>query len=298
MSGSKLAQAKSGGKTLVDAVGPNVRIAVVAFNQQESLVQELSSDKSAVKNAIDSISAGGTTNIEGGVNGARDILTPGGDVSAEVDPSVTGDSSTPDIMVVLSDGAPNVDDDGDTSVDPVDEATAAKNDGVEIFTIAYGVSAGSSVAQTLEDMASEPEDSHAYLAADIDEAEAIFGQIGQIVAGEECFFQGTLRTLLDLLEPDPANGAFGIPLDGIRASAYEEVTGDDTNNDGFVDSNYAVAPGDEDARNPFVDSTTNAIGLAWWLPVNHSNEIQTDSVTFDIGFYTEQARHNTGAGQA
>jgi predicted ribosomally synthesized peptide with SipW-like signal peptide len=38
------------------------------------------------------------------------------------------------------------------------------------------------------------------------------------------------------------------------------------------------------------------LGLVWGLPVDHANEIQTDSVTVDVGFYTEQCRHNDGEG--
>jgi predicted ribosomally synthesized peptide with SipW-like signal peptide len=38
----------------------------------------------------------------------------------------------------------------------------------------------------------------------------------------------------------------------------------------------------------------HCVGFAWWLPVDHANEIQTDSVTFDLGFYAEQCRHNDG----
>ncbi|MEF8855736.1 MAG: vWA domain-containing protein, partial [Haloarculaceae archaeon] len=292
MGGSKIASAKTGAKTLVDAVGSDVRVGLVEFNDQENLVQELSTDKAAVKGAIDGLTTGGSTNIEGGINGARDILT-GTDVSAEVDPTVLGDTNTPDITVLLSDGSPNVDDDSDGSVDPRDEATALKGAGVDLYTIAYGVSAGSSLAQLMEDMASEPKEQYAYLAANIDEAEAIFGQIGQIVAGEECFFQGSLRDFLSLAETD-----HGIPLDGIRASAFDEVTGDDTTGDGMVDSNYGLGAGTDPNRDAFANSTTNAVGLAWWLPVDHANEIQTDTVTFDLGFYTEQARHNDGSGQA
>jgi len=291
MNGAKLANAKAGAKTLVDAVGSNVRVAVVGFSTQEYLAHELSTDKASLKSAIDGLSATNTTNIEGGINAARDILTPGGDYSAEVDPGVTGDPTTDNIMVVLSDGSPNVDDDGDASVDPRDEATAAKGDGIEIYTIAYGVTAGSSLALLMEDLASIPKDSHAYLAADVDEVEAIFAQIGQIVAGEECFFEGSLRDLLDLTSTDT-----GIPLDGIRATPYAEVTGDDLDGDGCVDDNYGLGDGTAPEREEFVNSTNNYIGLAWWLPVDHANEIQTDSVSFDLGFYTEQSRHNDGAG--
>jgi predicted ribosomally synthesized peptide with SipW-like signal peptide len=36
--------------------------------------------------------------------------------------------------------------------------------------------------------------------------------------------------------------------------------------------------------------------FAWWLPVDHANEIQTDSAEFSLGLYTEQCRHNDGSG--
>jgi predicted ribosomally synthesized peptide with SipW-like signal peptide len=47
-------------------------------------------------------------------------------------------------------------------------------------------------------------------------------------------------------------------------------------------------------RNCFSANTVHDVVFAWWLPVDHANEIQTDSVTFDLGFYTEQCRHNPG----
>jgi predicted ribosomally synthesized peptide with SipW-like signal peptide len=295
MGGQKIANAKAGAEALVDAVGSNVRIGIVEFSTQESLVQELTTDKTALKAAIQGLGTGGTTNIEGGINGARDILTPGGDVSVEVDPTVTADPNTANIMVLLSDGQPNVDDDGDGAgdpgtfdslggSDPSDQALAAKNDGIEMYTIAYGVSGGSTLALLMEDLASSPKEQYAYLAADIDEVEAIFAQIGQILAGEQTFFRGTLRELLTLVETD-----LGIPLDGIRSTPFEEVV---EVNGAFELGEYA-----DPGREEYVNSTNNFIGLAWWLPVDHANEIQTDSVTFDLGFYTEQARHNDGSGQ-
>ena len=36
--------------------------------------------------------------------------------------------------------------------------------------------------------------------------------------------------------------------------------------------------------------------VVWWLPVNHANQVQSDEVRFDLGFYTEQCRHNDGVG--
>jgi predicted ribosomally synthesized peptide with SipW-like signal peptide len=48
-------------------------------------------------------------------------------------------------------------------------------------------------------------------------------------------------------------------------------------------------------RDCYEHSTTRYVCFAWWLPVDHANEIQTDSVRFDLGFYTEQCRHNDGS---
>ena len=42
----------------------------------------------------------------------------------------------------------------------------------------------------------------------------------------------------------------------------------------------------------FNGSDTYYLGFAWWVPVDHGNEIQTDSYGFDLGFYAEQCRHN------
>jgi hypothetical protein len=141
-------------------------------------------------------------------------------------------------------------------------------------------------------MASDPKNSHAYLSGTVD-IENVFGQIGKIIAGEKCFFQGSLRELMAMCSTD-----HGIPLDGNRATEFTEITGDDTDGDGMVDANHALGPNVHENRECFSDATTNALGLAWWLPVDHANEIQTDSVSFNLGFYTEQCRHNDGAGQA
>ncbi|QSG03880.1 SipW-dependent-type signal peptide-containing protein [Natranaeroarchaeum sulfidigenes] len=39
-------------------------------------------------------------------------------------------------------------------------------------------------------------------------------------------------------------------------------------------------------------STTRYIGFEWQLPLDVGNEIQRDRLEFDLGFYTEQCRHN------
>jgi predicted ribosomally synthesized peptide with SipW-like signal peptide len=104
--------------------------------------------------------------------------------------------------------------------------------------------------------------------------------VALVAVGDEVFFQGTLREALALLS---ANDGRGIPLDGDTTTAFDEV------ND----------PENAPDRDCFAgEGTTHYVAFQWWLPVNHANQAQTDSVTFDLGFYTEQCRHNDGAGMA
>ncbi|AUX09704.1 von Willebrand factor type A [Halalkaliarchaeum desulfuricum] len=42
----------------------------------------------------------------------------------------------------------------------------------------------------------------------------------------------------------------------------------------------------------FEPSNTRFIGFEWCLPTSVGNEVQGDSVSFDLSFYTEQCRHN------
>lgn len=275
MQGSPMDDAKEAAKTLVDALGGAAQVGVVSFAKDASLDQGLTTNKSDAKSAIDAISPIGPTNIEGGVRQSHEELLQGDQFGAYGE-SGKARPAADKIMVLLSDGKPNVDDDGDGDTDPTDEATAAKNDGVELFTVAFG----DADKQMMEDMASDPKDSHAYVGKQEDLVN-IFGQIGKIISGEERFFRGSLRELLSVVGQDN-----GIPLDGNRGTAYEEVDSGDPND------------GADPNREAFVNSTNNFIGLAWWLPVDHANEIQTDSVSFDLGFYTEQARHNDGSGLA
>ena len=86
------------------------------------------------------------------------------------------------------------------------------------------------------------------------------------VPGDDRFVvQGTLREVLAQLSVGP-----GIPLDANPTT---------------------------DGRDCYTNSpTVHYVGVLWELPVDHANEIQSDSVTFDLGFYTEQCRHNDGVG--
>ncbi|WP_257628344.1 vWA domain-containing protein [Haloplanus salinarum] len=83
--------------------------------------------------------------------------------------------------------------------------------------------------------------------------------------GEEYIFRG--ETLADAI--DRLSDGNGIPLDGDRTT---------------------------EGRQCFDASATHCFGFSWWVPIDHGNEIQSDAASFDIGFYTEQCRHNDGSG--
>jgi len=111
-------------------------------------------------------------------------------------------------------------------------------------------------------------------------AQEIGGRIASIASTgdqEKIIFRGTLGELATELT---ANDGRGIPLDSNRDTSFDEF--DDPENDGD--------------RDCFLAGATYCFGFSWWLPLDHGNEVQSDSASFDIGFYTEQCRHNDGSG--
>ncbi|RLM67330.1 VWA domain-containing protein [Halorubrum sp. Atlit-8R] len=134
-------------------------------------------------------------------------------------------------------------------------ADAAKGNGIRIFTIALGAGAATGL---LEDIATSPDD--AFVAPDAADLDTVYAEIAQVVlAGEQKIFEGSMADFFGNFLAD------GHALDGDRQ---------------------------EDGRQPYPGATTQCIGFEWTLPAEVENEIQTDSVMFDIGLYAEQSRHN------
>jgi Ca-activated chloride channel family protein len=137
----------------------------------------------------------------------------------------------------------------------ISAANAAKANGIRIFTIALGAGAATSL---LEDIATSPDD--AFVAPDAADLDTVYAEIAQVVlAGEQKIFEGSMADFFGNFLAD------GHALDGDRQ---------------------------EDGRQPYPGATTQCIGFEWTLPAEVENEIQTDSVAFDIGLYAEQSRHN------
>jgi predicted ribosomally synthesized peptide with SipW-like signal peptide len=115
--------------------------------------------------------------------------------------------------------------------------------------------------------------------ADVVQARAWYDDFDNIQEDDEqIFLEGSLREVLDAL----SSGA-GVPLDGDESTDTDfDETGD---------------PPDAASRDCYeAANDVHYVGFEWWVPPEVGNEIQSDSVTFDLGFYTEQCRHNDGSG--
>ncbi|AOW80088.1 von Willebrand factor type A [Halodesulfurarchaeum formicicum] len=168
------------------------------------------------------------------------------------------------VLIVLSNGAENIGNARDAADDTVADGAVDT-----FFTI--GVQAGASGDQLLQDIAAKSPSGQGVFLDVTDPAQitAAFGQLVQILGGDTEIISGSLRDVLGEMLAEPETGDWGLPLD---AAVQAE------------------------GRQPFINSNTAHIGFEWWVPVDHGNEIQSDMVEFDLSFYTEQARHNDGAG--
>ncbi|ELZ58027.1 MULTISPECIES: SipW-dependent-type signal peptide-containing protein [Halorubrum] len=148
-------------------------------------------------------------------------------------------------------------------------------------TSVYTISVGSANDGVLQAMAGPAGGSGGdpALFNDVDDPLAIpsvFGNLAAQTAQEKVIMEDSLGNVLDAL----ADGN-GVPLDGNRATPYDEL--DD--------------PADDLEREPFAgDGVMHCVALEWELPFEVGNVVQGDTLAFDLGFYTEQARHNDGSG--
>lgn len=123
-----LEDAKEGAKNYIDntKTSEGDKNAVVEFESSASTIQSLTSSKQDAKDAVDTISAGGGTDLPAGVSEGHDSLKSG--------------SNPEQVMIVLADGGGG---------DPGTEADAARDDGIEIHGIMYGSGASTSEFESL-----------------------------------------------------------------------------------------------------------------------------------------------------
>ncbi len=177
---NKLTDAKSAATAFVNAVDfSQDEVGLASFNGAATLDQALTSTQASITSAINAIVASGQTNIGDGLKvGRQELVDNGGPTKA---------------MILLSDGAPNVDGSGSICFGAFDinnacaqyalsEATTTKNAGIELFVIGLGVD--SATEDLLKQIATD--NSH-YFSANSANLEDIYLTIAEDICPEEPF---------------------------------------------------------------------------------------------------------------
>jgi Mg-chelatase subunit ChlD len=162
MKGEKLAQAVAAARTFVSLLHlPSDQAAIVTYDAEGRIVQGLSGDPERLAAALDGIASGSGTRIDRGLEAAMDALA--------------GPARRPDnraVIVLLSDGI-QVEERGR----PLEVAAAARQRGIDVFTIALGEDADRDMLRAI---AMDP--TRAYHAPAPSDLEAIYRRIaGQVV---------------------------------------------------------------------------------------------------------------------
>jgi VWFA-related protein len=133
MSGQPISDAKTAASSFVDNLKPSDRACVISFNESVSIDQTFTSDKNALKNAINSLSAGGWTAIYDAAYTALSLL------SSELNPRKA--------VILLTDGADN-----SSSFTPDSVIKYANFLGIPIHTIGLGLTPGSNEENALKNL--------------------------------------------------------------------------------------------------------------------------------------------------
>jgi len=171
ISSGELSTMKTAAIAFTTALGPTtdgVNMGVVNFNSSATLQQGLTGTEATVVSAINAIStSNGLTNLEDGIRTAQ----------LELDNNDRPDGEAPDIMVIITDGAPTESDGpGTHTEDAADAASDAQSAGTEIFAVGVGITAGN--AQFMKDeIVSPPSADHYFDSVDFDQLSAILADI-------------------------------------------------------------------------------------------------------------------------
>jgi uncharacterized protein YegL len=175
MQGQRIADLKAAAKSFVDiidqatdgsldgVIANGSRVGVVSFATDASVDVGLTSDTAAVKSAIDSLSAVGSTNHAAGISTGQ----------AQLAGSVPGNAKK---MIIMTDGettAPDM-----NPAPAAASAAAARAAGTEIFGIALGITSFEAV---IKGWTTDPDDAHYFFAPDSVQLQQIFGTIGAAI---------------------------------------------------------------------------------------------------------------------
>lgn len=173
MTGSPLANLKSGAKTFIDIIdestdgtqdgqiGGGSRIGIVSFASLATQDTQLITSVSDLKAAVDALVSGGETNHADAFTKALDLFDP--------------TSTNAKVMVMFTDGQTTA------GSDPNVVATEAKNQGVIIYSIGLSGNGGID-EQALRNWASDPDSAYVAITPDDEELEELFEDLAQNIS--------------------------------------------------------------------------------------------------------------------
>jgi Ca-activated chloride channel family protein len=138
---NRLAAAQEAGKQFADDLTPAINLGLVAFAANATLLVAPTTNRAAVKAAIDGLQAAPKTATGEGIFTALQAIATVGAVMGG------GDGPPPARIVLESDGAENVPLDPNAPQGAFTAARAAKAEGVQISTISFGTPDGTVVYQ-------------------------------------------------------------------------------------------------------------------------------------------------------
>jgi Ca-activated chloride channel homolog len=170
VSPNRLTAAKKAAATFLDAIPDKVKVGAVAFNQTAEVLQSPTRDHDAVREALQSVKAAGSTATGDAITAALKSLK----------------GKAPAAIVLLSDGK------SVRGSDPVEAAQAAKRQKIPIYTVALGTAQG-----TIDDGVAVPPDPEtlaqvakltggkAFTAGDVKSLDQVYERLGSQVATEK-----------------------------------------------------------------------------------------------------------------
>lgn len=130
---NNIGTATSAAMSFITSLAPTTTgtmIGLVDFDTTATLDPHLTADESLLAAALAGITAGGSTNLTAAINAATDELANPGDGHDRPD------ATSPDFMVIITDGQPN------NPVTAEAAADAAKADGITIYVLGVGTTPG------------------------------------------------------------------------------------------------------------------------------------------------------------
>lgn len=172
MSGTPLTETKKAATKFINTIlKEDASIGIVSYSNSASVLSDFSMDEEKLTGIVSGLSSGGSTNIDGGLTKANELLQYS--------------NAEKKIIVLMSDGEPNVGREGD---DLVSFADSIKDNGTYIYTLGFfaSVSGSKSAPQLLmERIASEG--CH-YEVANADDLVFFFGDIADKINGQKYIY--------------------------------------------------------------------------------------------------------------